>query len=54
MVIDLCTPRKHAAYFKFIPMGELVWNYAKSSAVHLWHTLQRHCIPGKNLETYPF
>jgi len=48
MFVDLCTPRKHPVYFTIIPMGELVWNYARSSGMHLSHTL--HCIPGKNWE----
>jgi len=54
MVVDFCTPRKHPAYFTIIPMGELVWGYARSSGMHLSHTLQRHCIPGKYLETNTF
>jgi hypothetical protein len=43
MVVNLCAPRMCSPCFTFVPMRELVLNYARSSGMHPSRKVQPHC-----------
>ena len=44
MAVDLSANITYSPYFKFIVVGKLVLNYARTSGMHPSHKIRTHCI----------